>query len=431
MKLNTPSFVNTARVQVLRYSRQLRDLWVSEGSRGVAERLRAKLAQSLAPNRATMEVRQSDVLAVDLSRIPVHDVPALRSGQPIAVNWVMLPPSPGSGGATTTFRIINYLEAHGYSNRVYFYDAYGGDHRYYADIVRSYFGFQGLVATIEDSMEDAHAVIATAWGTAYPVLNARCAGKRFYFVQDFEPYFHPVGAASILAENTYRMGFHGVTAGRWLAQKLRTEFGMDADSFDFGCDTNIYHRFSASKRTGVVFYARPGAARRGFELGLMAMEVFAARRPDITVHFYGDRMGKLPFAFIDHGKITPAQLNAIYNQCYAGLSLSMTNVSLVPHEMLAAGCIPVVNDADRNRIVLDNAYVRYAAPNPHALATELENAIATPEFDALSIKAAGSVRSANWNDAGAKVDGIIRRTLRASHGSGVQTSGIVQAAVEG
>jgi hypothetical protein len=327
----------------------------------------------------------------------------------------MTAPSPGSGGHTTIFRIINYLEAHGYRNRVYLDDVYGGDHLYYASIVRSYFGFQGLVARVEDGMEDAHAVIATAWSTAYPVWNASCSGKRFYFVQDFEPYFYPVGTCSILAENTYRMGFHGITAGRWLAQKLRTEFVMEADFFDFGCDMAIYHRFPASKRNGAVFYARPGAARRGFELGLMAIEVFAARRPEITLHFYGEKMGKLPFAFIDHGKITPVQLNEIYNQCYTGLSLSMTNVSLVPHEMLAAGCIPVVNDTDHNRIVLDNPYVRYAAPNPHALASELEAVVTTADFDTLSIAASGSVRSANWDEAGAKVDAIIRRVLHGSH----------------
>lgn len=417
LKLNRPSLLETVRIHVPRYLRQLRDLWISQGPRGVGERLRAKAAQWLAPKSTIMEVRHADVLAADLSQVSVPAIPAVRFGQPIVANWVMVPPSPGSGGHTTIFRIINYLEAHGYENRVYFYDVYNGDHRYFESIVRSYFEFRGLVASVEGGMEDAHAVIATAWSTAYPVWNASCSGKRFYFVQDFEPYFYPVGASSILAENTYRMGFHGITAGRWLAQKLRTEFGMDADFFDFGCDTAIYQCFPESKRNGVVFYARPGAARRGFELGLMAMEVFAARRPDITLHFYGDKMGKLPFAFIDHGKITPAQLNAIYSQCYAGLSLSMTNVSLVPHEMLAAGCIPVVNDADQNRIVLDNPYVRYAAPNPHALASELEALVAMADFDMLSIAASGSVRSANWDEAGVKVDAIIRRVLRGSHDS--------------
>jgi O-antigen biosynthesis protein len=408
-----PSLFDRVVVQVPRYSRQLRDLWVSDGASGIATRLRAKWSTVLAPKAVTMEVRPADVLACDLSNLPTRLVPELEPGQDIAVNWITVPPSPGSGGATTIFRIINYLQAHGYKNRVYFYDVYGGDHRYYADIVRSYFGFDGPVGRVEDGMQDAHAVVATAWATAYPAFNAACTGKRFYFVQDFEPYFHPVGAESILAENTYRMGFHGITAGRWLAQKLQAEFAMDADFFDFGCDTSVYHRTLGTRRDGVVFYARPGAARRGFELGLMAMQLFAARRPDITLHFYGDTMGKLSFPFIDHGKVTPAQLNEIYNRCFSGLSLSMTNVSLVPHEMLAAGCIPVVNDADQNRLVLANSYVRYAAPNPHALASALESVVASEDFDSLSALAAESVHTVDWSSAGAKVDATIRRTLKA------------------
>ena len=32
--------------------------------------------------------------------------------------------------------------------------------------------------------------------------------------------FYPAGSQSLLAEATYRFGFHGVTAGRWLAQRL-------------------------------------------------------------------------------------------------------------------------------------------------------------------------------------------------------------------
>jgi O-antigen biosynthesis protein len=254
--------------------------------------------------------------------------------------------------------------------------------------------------------------VATSWATAYPVFNSRCTGKRFYFVQDFEPYFHAVGALSFLAENTYRMGFHAITAGRWLAQKLSGEFDMPTDFFDFGCDLSRYHRLQNTQRTGVVFYARPEAARRGFELGLMAIEMFAARHPEIEIHFYGAKMGELPFRFVDHGRITPEELNHIYNRCYAGLSLSLTNVSLVPHEMLAAGCVPIVNDAPHNRIVLDNDFVRYVPPYPQALAAELEALLLTSDFDALSRAAAASVRSATWDDAGAQVDGIFRRVLK-------------------
>jgi len=41
---------------------------------------------------------------------------------------------------------------------------------------------------------------------------------------------------------------------------------------------------------------QPEAPRRAFELGLMALQLFAERHPDITIHFYGNRIGKLPFS---------------------------------------------------------------------------------------------------------------------------------------
>src|SRR6202012_4909998 len=80
---------------------------------------------------------------------------------------------------------------------------------------------------------------------------------------------------------------------------------------------------------------------------------------------------RLPFAATDHQLQTPEQLNALYNRCVAGLVLSATNVSLVPHEMLAAGCIPVVNDVEHNRIFLDNDHVAYAPATPFELAGKL------------------------------------------------------------
>ena len=391
--------------------RQLRKLFLKKQAIKIFDRIRTTAAEHIRPKNVPLPVGRDQVLAADLSHPGQFSVPDILPGKPLHLNWVMVPPGPGSGGHTTIFRIIRYLEAHGYINRVYFYNVYEADHQYYESIIRNFYDFHGYVGKMDREMEDAHAVIATAWATAYPVFNSRCRGKRFYFVQDYEPYFHSVGAISLMAENTYRMGFHAITAGKWLAQKLNAEFGMPADFFDFGCDTSTYCRSGNSIRSGLVFYARPEATRRGFELGLLAMDIFAARRPDIDLHFYGDKMGKLPFRFIDHGHISPAKLNEIYNQCYAGLSLSLTNVSLVPHEMLAAGCIPVVNDAVQNRIVLDNSFVRYASPYPQALADELEALVTNQAFDSLSRAAAASVHATTWDHAGKTVDSIFRHSL--------------------
>lgn len=377
--------------------------------------MRTGIAKWIALKEAVIPVKRADVLAADLARPFRPRVPVIVSGQPITINWVTTPPRPGSGGHTTLFRLIRYLEMHGYRNRIYFYDVYGGDHAYYEAIVRQYYGFHNEVGRVENGMEDAHAVVATSWPTAYPVFNSRCAGKRFYFIQDFEPDFHPAGSLRSLAESTYRMGFHGISIGQCFAERLRTEFHMTVDTFDYGCDTGQYRRLEACHRSGVVFYARRGTARRGCELGLMALEVFAARRPEIEIHIYGDRLGKLPFAFINHGHVGPGELNAIYNRCYAGLSLSFSNVSLVVNEMLAAGCIPIVNDSKDVRMDLKSPVVRYAEPFPEALASALEAVVLTPNFDSLSRAAAASVRLSSWDSAGSTVDRILQEVLAVSN----------------
>jgi hypothetical protein len=129
------------------------------------------------------------------------------------------------------------------------------------------------------------------------------------------------------------------------------------------------------------------------------------------MHLYGEKVSRLPFPHIDHGLVKVDQLNHIYNQCYAGLSLSMTNVSLVPYEMLAAGCIPVVNDASHNRVVLDNPYVEYADPTPHALARAVLDIVERRDPTPVETLAS-SVSAASWSAAGAKVEAVLMRECR-------------------
>jgi len=405
------SVLKSAQVQIARRGRQLKTIWLAEGYSGITERVRSAIATSMRPKRIAWPLLPEDILTADLSR--PRSTPSCRIAPlgPITINWVTTPSGPGSGGHTTFYRIIKYLDRAGYDNRIYFYHTNRADHKYYEDVARDYYGLTCTIGDIRDGMPDADAVVATSWQTAYVVFNAACAGKGFYFVQDFEPYFDPVGSFSVIAENTYRMGFHGITAGQWLSQKLSSEYGMHADYFPFGCDLSRYRFDSASRRSGVAFYVRTGTPRRGTELGLLALELFAKRQPQVEIHLFGEKLEDVNFKCINHGLVSPAELNEIYGQCFAGLCLSFTNVSLVPYEMLAAGCIPVMNDAEHNRIVLGNPHVCYSAPTPHALAKALEDLVQTPDFGALSRMAADSVKSITWDDAGAAVDAGFRRAL--------------------
>ena len=70
-----------------------------------------------------------------------------------------------------------------------------------------------------------------------------------------------------------------------------------------------------------------------------------------------------------------SELSDIYNQCSAGLVLSLTNMSLLPLELLSSGTIPVVNDAENNRLVSDNENIHYIEASLLSLANGLSEAM--------------------------------------------------------
>ncbi len=392
-------------------ARQARVLIERDGVGPVAARLLRRAAERVDHPCVALPVRTDDVLAVDSAGIPAHHTPLpWVPGTPLTVNWVMTPAVGGSGGHTTAMRLIHALEAAGNRCRLFLYDMHAGDlASQEAEIRRCWPEVRADVADAFDGMPDAHATFATSWQTAYLVHRDPSLGRRFYLVQDFEPDFYPAGSEAALAEATYRFGFHGVTAGAWLSGMLGERYGMAADPFPFGCDLDLY-ALRNQPRDGVAFFARTTTPRRAFELAVLALQSFAADHPDVPIHLYGEPPGRLPFPVVDHGLLTPAELGSLYNRCWAGLALSMTNVSLVPLEMLAAGCIPVMNDAEHNRIVLGDVPVRYAPAEPRALAAALAEVVgARDEHRAQT--AASSVQSASWSDAGRIVNEVLGREI--------------------
>jgi glycosyltransferase involved in cell wall biosynthesis len=405
--------------------RQTRRLLRTEGYAGVAARLADRVSNRISPpGSGALPIARADLVRAGEIAASAWSLPAplpAAPGEPLTIAWLATPPGPGSGGHTTMFRLVSALEQAGHRCIVYIRDEHGWSLDQHESTIRTW--WPGVNAEVRDAaagIEDAHAIFATAWETAYPVLASPAKGTRFYLVQDFEPSFYPAGSEALLAEATYRFGFHGVTAGRWLADRLRRDYAMAADHFDFGRDLTyaLDPAAGSEQRTGVCFYSRPDTPRRAFELAVLALELFAARHPEVDIHLYGIEAKRLPFAATDHGLCTPAQLSELYNRCIAGLVLSATNVSLVPHEMLAAGCIPVVNDAEQNRVVLDNPQVAYAPATPFELAAKLCELVERPiaERHAAAQAAAASVRGTSWDTAGAAVvrivEGVIARATR-------------------
>jgi WsaF, C-terminal domain/WsaF, N-terminal domain len=421
--------------------RQTARLLRSEGTAGVAQRIAKRAANLASPvGQGRLLVERDDLLRVaEIAAAGWELPPALpaRPGEPLTFAWVCVPPGPGSGGHTTMFRMLSALEQAGHTCVLYLDDRHGWELAEHEKVIRTWWPHvQAEVRDLRDGIEDCHGIFATAWHTAYRVLASPARGQRFYFVQDFEPSFYPAGSDALMAEATYRFGFHGVTAGRWLAQMLGREYGMAADHFDFGRDPGYELDRSdgaAAGRAGVCFYSRPETARRAYELGIAALDIFAVSHPQVEIHLYGREVRKPPFAATQHGLLTPAQLNELYNRCVAGLSLSATNVSLVPHEMLAAGCIPVVNDAEHNRVVLDNEHVAYAPATPFDLANALGALVdrSPVERAAAAETAAASVQDNRWEDAGTAVVRIVTDVVAAASQPGCGPGVTVRAVVAG
>jgi glycosyltransferase involved in cell wall biosynthesis len=379
-----------------------------EGPRALAQRITriayTKLdAASLSEPLLDADIADSTQLEL---AIPASNPPTT---QRLRVGWVTVPPAAGSGGHTTLFRMVEAVERAGHDCVLFLYDRYAGDLATHERVIREW--WPNLRAKVRDAADGVHAVdacVASSWDTAH-VLAARGTEpmRRLYFIQDYEPFFYARGALYALAEDTYRFGFRCIALGEMVAQLLRQEIGIEPDVTEFGCDTSVYRLLDDRPRSGVVLYARPQVPRRGYMLARLALQRFHDQHPDQEIHIYGERIPSLPFPATQHGRLSPTELNELYNSTIAGLAMSFTNISLVAEEMLAAGTIPVVNDSKHSRADLINHHVAWATPTPQGIAAALSRAVTNPDVTGTARLAAHSVRQFGWAKAQADVVKII------------------------
>ncbi len=372
----------------------------TEGGRGLIQRLARAGSRRFGADQADFPLLPGDVADSRHLSLPTPRMRPPRD-QPLDVGWVMTPPGAGSGGHTTTFRLVEGLEQAGHTCVIYLYDRYHGDTSRHLEVIRQHWpGVRAEVRSARDGIRGTDALVATSWPTAHAVaVHGTAPTRRLYLIQDFEPFFYPRGSDYTLAEDTYRFGFRSIAIGHMVAQVLRAEVGVDAVVAEFGCDTDVYRLVNQGERNGVVFYAKPDVARRGFRVGALALEEFHRRHPEVEIHLFGDSSASVNFPATRHGVLTPTDLSALFNRCTAGLALSFTNISLIATEMLACGTIAVVNDSPYARADLDHPAVAWAFPTPVGLADALSQAVEAPDGGQRAVKTAGAIRADKWKPA--------------------------------
>lgn len=395
----------------------------NHGLRATFGYLRGKVSAVTGSQKARLLVDLRDAAAVDWTELPARITdPVTVVDRPSRIAWIMSPPGKESGGHQNLFRFIKFAEEAGHRCDVYLYHA--GEVAVDLQVVRDMLDASEAYPHLEGDIrvwdraagvaDGTDAIFATGWETAYPAFLDRSRARRFYFVQDYEPLFYPLGSEALLAENTYRFGYHAITAGGWLAHKLSTEFGMKTDSFDFSVDRSLYRFENTGRRNEIFFYARPVTPRRAFEFGLVALEDFARMRPDVTINLAGWDVSNwdIPFEYTNLSSLQLSELNAVYNRCAAGLVLSLSNMSLLPLELLASGVVPVVNDGPNNRMVSDNPFIEYVPASPVAIARTLAEVIDRPDAPEHARRISESVAGTTWADSGAAFVTAFERAMR-------------------
>jgi glycosyltransferase involved in cell wall biosynthesis len=337
------------------------------------------------------------------------------------LHWMVKEILPG-GGATTVLRIVRYLEHSGHTNTIWLTEPLEPAQltALRRDLRQGPLGISADIHSLTTATLcriEGDAVIATHYSTAYPARAVRNVRQRFYFIQDFEPSFDPLGSRSLLAEATYRFGFHALAASPWLRDLMREEYDADVDAFDLAVDHDVYHpRPDIARRPEhIAFYARPHTPRRAVELGLMALELVAVDHPEITVDMFGYEWGGIdvPYKYVDHGVVEDeAALAEIYCRANLGMVFSASNVSLVPREMMACG-LPVVElESASTRAAFPGGVAALCPPDPFEIAKVIVALLEQPRRrEALSRRGLAHVAELSWKRSGAQVETALRDSI--------------------
>ena len=377
-------------------------------------------AAPAAAERRSQAFLQAGVRLLKRAVSSVAQEPRPNATAPLRINWLIPEPVPGAGGDVGIFRIICHLAELGHECRVHVVP-----YKLMVDFtteqirahVREHFGeTRAHYQRWTGHIEDADCSFATFWPTVENLMGLVKGGRRYYLVQDFEPSFYDGDPHHIVrSENTYRAGLHCITLGPWLARLLRHRYNATADHFDFAVDTSIYRPRPTGRRAGqrLCFYARPTTPRRGYELGLDALQIVRSRLPHLEIVFFGspELSPEPPFPVINRGKLNADELAELYSSCDLGVVFSLSNPSFVPLEMMACRCAVLEIASERWEGVLthdQNAWL--AEPGAEAIADGIVRLMEDrPARERIAENAWQRTRTMDWRQSARQVEAVLLR----------------------
>jgi glycosyltransferase involved in cell wall biosynthesis len=346
---------------------------------------------------------------------------------------------PYFAGVHTVLRFAEaFARDHGVVNRFCIYDAGdAGGARRVAKLIATAFpaladsevtqwsnaGGNGARGAAFDHLEACDAAIATFWTSAYPLLTFNRCRAKFFFIQDYEPMFHPAGSASALAEITWRIGLPGIVNTPGLADVYRA-YGNSAIAFRPAVDLERFHPPLQRARgpedpVRIVFYGRPSVPRNAFGLGVAALSLVKERYGDrVEIVSAGERFQEGQYGL--EGKIRNVgvlpDLDAVadfYRSCDIGLVFMLTkHPSYQPIEFMASGVATVSNANPATTWLLkDEQNALVVEPAPSLVADAIGRLIEDEALRTrLTTTAAAEVAQVAWSEQFDLVWGAMTKT---------------------
>lgn len=297
-----------------------------------------------------------------------------------AIAWCIPVPLKGSGGFRTIFRKAQEFSRRGYMSDFYIvsYDCgiWFSPETIERDI-REWFDYVPDHVYVADALVGEYdACIATAWSTARFVAR-QSSGCKLYFVQDYEPWFYPMEYNEIEAEYSYRFGLRPITIGRWLSHKIAEQVHHAVPYCEFGADDTIYHPIEGFlKERAVCAIYQPEKNRRLPGLLMDAIRVLLMADSSVHVYLYGANDNRnyprLRLPRVTYLNLLSAEdCNKLYNRCSCGISLSGSNPSRIPFEMMAAGLPTIEMYRENNLYDFPEGSILLVEPKPSSIASSV------------------------------------------------------------
>ncbi|MCR5348592.1 MAG: glycosyltransferase family 4 protein [Bacilli bacterium] len=335
---------------------------------------------------------------------PVNDE---RPHQVKSILFVIPTMLPNMGGLTSLLRVASACAKKGIS--VFYMDYYGADKQQQIDAAEYNLPGHGGIFLTSEEANNRHfdVVCASDWASVY--YAKKIPGYHIWFVQDYEPYFFNYSDNYFLAKKAFDLGFHLISLGKWnldqIEEKQRKKCKMDWIEFPFEPSEypfkpRDFKQYQGKKEVSLAIYTKREAKRTPSLLQSMvfhAQQELAKKGITLIPYFFGLNQKEKVKVGTNLGRLSKQDLADLYHRCDFGLVFSLTNISLVPYEMLGCG-LPVIEFADGSypyflgddtAILVDLDYLQ--------LAKAIEDCLNDPSgLEAMMEKAKKRIENLSW-----------------------------------